>query len=245
MRAPIRNDAGCAGAERAPISARARLRRDALLPALSPMPAPVLYFIRHGETDWNVEGRLQGHRDVPLNASGREQATACGPILRKLVAREGRSLDSLDYVSSPLGRARQTMEIMRRHIDLAPTPYSVDERLAELSFGAWEGLTLSEIRDRDPALFAERERDKWRFVPPGGESYEQLAARMKTWYEDLRRDAVVVAHGGTARALLATLAIAAPHSAPNVPIDQGVVYRFAEGSMARYREHHVVSTPEI
>jgi probable phosphoglycerate mutase len=198
------------------------------------MPSPVLYYIRHGETDWNVEGRLQGHHDVPLNATGRRQAMTCGSILDALVARDGVPLDALDYESSPLGRARETMEIVRRRLDLAPTDYRVDARLAELSFGDWEGLTLAEIRRREPALLAERERNKWRFVPPAGESYEQLAARMRAWYDDLKRDAVVVAHGGTARALMVALGIAAARVAPNTPIDQGVVYRITEGSMARY-----------
>jgi broad specificity phosphatase PhoE len=198
------------------------------------MPSPVLYYIRHGETDWNVEGRLQGHHDIPLNATGCKQAMACGTILEALIARDGGLLEVLDYVSSPLGRARETMEIVRRRIALAPTAYRVDARLAELSFGNWEGLTLAEIRRREPALLAERERTKWRFVPPAGESYERLAARMRAWYDDLERDAVVVAHGGTARALMVTLGIAAERVAPNTPIDQGVVYRIAEGSMARY-----------
>jgi probable phosphoglycerate mutase len=198
------------------------------------VPSPLLYYIRHGETDWNVEGRLQGHHDVALNATGRKQATACGSILDALVARDGRALDALDYVSSPLGRARETMEIVRRRLDLEPTAYRVDARLAELSFGEWEGRTLAEVRALNPALLAERERNKWRFVPPGGESYQQLATRMRAWYDDLDGDTVVVAHGGTARSLMVTLGIATERAAPNTPIDQGVVYRITEGSMARF-----------
>ena len=199
------------------------------------MPSPLLYYIRHGETDWNVEGRLQGHHDVALNATGRKQAIACGAILGALVARDGRTLDALDYVSSPLGRARETMEIARRRLDLEPAAYRVDARLAELSFGEWEGRTLAELRALNPPLLAERERNKWRFVPPGGESYQQLAARMRAWYDDLAGDAVVVvAHGGTARALMVVLGIATERAAPNTPIDQGVVYRITEGSMARF-----------
>src|SRR6266850_7725781 len=77
------------------------------------MSQPVLYFARHGETDWNAERRLQGQHDVPLNALGREQASRCGGILRDLLTRDGRPTDDFDYVSSPLGRARETMELMR------------------------------------------------------------------------------------------------------------------------------------
>ena len=68
------------------------------------MSPPIVYYVRHGETDWNVIGRLQGRRDVPLNARGRAQAVHCGTILRELFANSARSPGDLDYVSSPLGR---------------------------------------------------------------------------------------------------------------------------------------------
>ena len=77
------------------------------------MPRPILYFVRHGETDWNRERRLQGQHDIPLNALGRVQASRCGELLRDLFARDGRPAANYDYVSSPLGRARETMELMR------------------------------------------------------------------------------------------------------------------------------------
>ena len=199
------------------------------------MPDPVLYYIRHGETEWNVEGRLQGRYDIALNARGRRQAAACGPILADLIARDGHALATIAFVSSPLSRARETMELMRASVGLEATAYRVDARLAELSFGDWEGLTLAEVRAREPAALAERERDKWRFVPPDGESYEQLSRRMRDWYAELTADTVVVAHGGTARVLMVALGIAAPRAAPNTPIDQGVVYRLATGHMTLHR----------
>ena len=74
---------------------------------------PAVFYIRHGETDWNVNGRLQGRRDVPLNARGRVQAMHCGEVLRDLFARDGRNVAELDFVSSPLGRARTTMNVDR------------------------------------------------------------------------------------------------------------------------------------
>ena len=120
---------------------------------------PVLYYIRHGETDWNAEQRLQGHRDTPLNARGRRQASHCGGILRDLLERDGRAAADCAYVSSPLCRARQTMELVRTALDLDPNGYGVDNRLIEISFGDWEGLTLPEIAARDAeALAAARAR---------------------------------------------------------------------------------------
>ena len=84
------------------------------------MRRPTLYYVRHGLTDWNVEQRLQGRRDVPLNRDGRAQALRCGEILRDLLVRDGRAPDSCDYVSSPLIRARETMELMRAALGLEP-----------------------------------------------------------------------------------------------------------------------------
>ena len=196
--------------------------------------APILYYIRHGETDWNVEGRLQGRHDVALNARGRAQAQHSGGILRDLFARDGRDAASLDYVCSPLGRARQTMELARAAIGLAPDGYAIEERLCEISFGAWEGFTIPQLRERDPARTAQREHDKWRFLPPGGESYEAVSKRMAEWYAGLTRDTVAVAHGGTARGLIAHLGIAKPAAAPLVDIAQGVVYVFRGKEMTRY-----------
>jgi probable phosphoglycerate mutase len=195
---------------------------------------PVLYYIRHGETDWNVAGRLQGRHDVPLNARGRDQACHCGEILRDLFAREGREPAGLDYLASPLGRARQTMELARTALGLPADGYQVATALSEISFGAWEGFTIAQLRNRDPQRLAAREHDKWRFLPPGGESYEMVAERMGAWYADLTRDAVVAAHGGTARGLMAWLGIAKPAAAPLIDIAQGVVYVFAGERLTRY-----------
>jgi len=195
---------------------------------------PTVYYIRHGETDWNVAGRLQGRRDVPLNARGRAQAAHCGDILRDLFVRDSRIAAELDYVSSPLGRARQTMELLRPPLGLPGDGYRIDERLAEISFGDWEGYTIAQLHSRDPQRIAAREQDKWHFVPPGGESYKLMSERLRDWYEGLSRDTVAVAHGGTARGLIAHLGIAKPAAAPLIDIEQGVVYVFQADQIMRY-----------
>jgi len=195
---------------------------------------PVIYYVRHGLTDWNVQQRLQGRHDVPLNPEGRAQAVTCGEILRDLLIRDGRRVDGLDYVSSPLVRARTTMELMRTTLGLDPAGYRVDERLAEIAFGEWEGLSYADVMARDPDIVARRESDKWGFRPPGGESYAQVTVRIRAWHETVVNDTVVAAHGGTARALVAHLGLAKPEDATHYSIDQGVVYVFAGGGMARY-----------
>jgi broad specificity phosphatase PhoE len=195
---------------------------------------PVIYYIRHGLTDWNLERRLQGRHDVPLNAAGCAQAACCAAILQRLFRRDRRAPESFDYVSSPLVRARKTMEVVRATLGLEPARYAVEEHLAEIAFGEWEGLTYSEIIARDQHVIAARESDKWGFMPPGGESYAQVAVRIRRWYESLDRDTVAAAHGGTARALIAHLGLAPPQDATHYSIDQGVVYVFSANGLARY-----------
>ncbi len=110
-----------------------------------------LIFVRHGETAYNAENRLQGQLDTPLNPRGREQARAVGGTLRRLVGSEIDRLEAADaFFASPLERARETMEIARDAMGLPPSRYRLDPVLKELSFGAWEGLTWREIEARDP-----------------------------------------------------------------------------------------------
>jgi broad specificity phosphatase PhoE len=195
---------------------------------------PILYYVRHGETDFNRKGRLQGRRDTVLNAHGRAQAAECGALLRDLFRRDRRAPQDFKYIASPLKRARETMQILRATLDLQPDDYEVDARLMEIAYGEWEGLTLPEIEARDPSILARRERDKWDFAPPGGESYRQLGERIGEWYRSLASDAVVAAHGGGVRALMALLNILPEDEATHAQIEQGMVYVFADGKLSRY-----------
>jgi broad specificity phosphatase PhoE len=198
------------------------------------MPVPVIYYIRHGETSWNADGRLQGAQDTALNELGRRQAVQSGHLLDGLLARDGRDKAQIPYLSSPLSRARTTMELMRGALNLPPRDYATDDRLREIGYGQWEGSTLSEMRAADPAFFAQRLADKWRVAPEGGETYEAVQRRMRDWYDGVRGDTVVVAHGGTARALMVALGFETPQSASDLPIAQGAVYVFDDGGLEKY-----------
>ena len=193
-----------------------------------------VYYIRHGETDWNVAGRLQGHRDIPLNDKGRGQARHCGDVLRDLFAKQGVDPAALDYVSSPLCRATETMELVREGLKLPRDGFRRDAQLTELSFGDWEGSTIALLHQNDPVRIGQREHDKFHFVPPNGESYRMITERMKRWHDGLQGDAVVTAHGGTCRGLMACLGIAKPAAAPLIDIAQGVVYVFRGAELTRY-----------
>jgi broad specificity phosphatase PhoE len=195
---------------------------------------PVLYFIRHGETDFNVAQRLQGRSETRLNARGRSQSREIAGVLRGLFERDRHQPSDFAHVSSPLLRARETMELMRAELGLEPKAYAIDDRLAEISYGEWEGFTLAEIQARDPGVLQRRERDKWDFLPPGGESYREVAKRVAAWYATVTRDTVVAAHGGVARALMANFHILQEEEATHADIPHGVVYVFDGGTLARY-----------
>lgn len=196
---------------------------------MTPVAPPPFLLIRHGETDWNRDGRLQGQRDVPLNAVGRDQASAVGRSLKRALDDRGLDPTQLRFVASPLGRARETMELLRQAAGLDPSVYRLEDRLAELSFGSWEGLTWSELKRTATDSVRARRHDKWAFVPPGGESYAQLAARVRPWLDTVQPFDIVVAHGGVARALMRLIGGASATDAPNADIWQGRILQFEAG----------------
>ena len=161
-------------------------------------PGITLYFVRHGETDWNRAQRYQGRRDIPLNATGRSQAQRNGRTLAEML---GPGAGALDFVASPLARATETMEIIRQELSLPAPEYRTDERLREIHYGHWEGELWSELPRTDPEGYAARQADPWNWQPAGGESYRTLSDRVAAWLAETRRDTVAVAHGGVSRVL--------------------------------------------
>ena len=155
-----------------------------------------IYLIRHGETEWNRAGRMQGQLDSPLTTRGEAQARAVGETLR------GLGVDGFEMVASPLGRTRATAAIVCGALGRDPGAMTTDERLMEMTWGAWDGLTLAEIEARDPGALAQRKADHWGYRPPGGgESYVMVALRVADWLKgvDPGRSLIVVSHGGAGR----------------------------------------------
>jgi broad specificity phosphatase PhoE len=193
------------------------------------MTPHTIYFVRHGETVWNTERRLQGRKHSDLTERGREQAAANAVTLLEAVP----DVKSLCFISSPQERARTSMEIIRARLDLPADRYIVDERLIELSFGAWEGMAAREIRSNEPDAWAAYEGSKWTEVPPGGESYAELIARVTSWLSDLRGDAVVVAHGAVGRAVRGLNLGVLPNDIPTFDTPaHDRVYRLSRGTEA-------------
>lgn len=177
-----------------------------------------LYVIRHGQTDWNAERRLQGQKDIPLNDVGRAQASQNGETLKGLLG----AAEGFSFIASPLSRTRETMERLRQAMGLDPLDYRTDERLRELSFGDWEGHTLKEVRRIAPEKLLARDADKWSFIPPGSvaESYEILCWRVGAWLQSLEGPTVSVSHGGVIRSLFRLIGGVDETEAAALPIPQ-------------------------
>jgi probable phosphoglycerate mutase len=154
-----------------------------------------LYLLRHGETAWNTERRMQGTRNSDLTERGRAQARAMGMALRAELALES---GPTVFLRSPLGRARETSLIVGRELGVDPALWRDDLRLAELSYGAWEGLSWKEIEVDRPNALAEWRADPHGFCPPGGESHFELRRRSEAVLADIIASGtrtVVVGHG--------------------------------------------------
>jgi broad specificity phosphatase PhoE len=154
-----------------------------------------LYVLRHGETAWNTERRMQGTRNSDLTDRGRAQAHAMGRALKAELALE--PAPTL-FLRSPLGRARETSLIVGHELGIDPSEWRDDPRLAELSYGSWEGLSWTEIEVDRPNALADWRADPHTFSPPGGESHADLRRRIEAALADIvaaNRRTVVVGHG--------------------------------------------------
>lgn len=159
-----------------------------------------LYIIRHGETDWNVEGRLQGESDLPLNQNGQNMALKTGQALEKI---------SFDLViTSPYTRAKQTADLILGNRKI---PWLIDKRIREINWGEWDGKTTEDLK----AIGKKEEFDLFYKAPfqfrgaPGGETIEQVCARGRIFLESLEKEPeyekktiLVISHGCTIRGIL-------------------------------------------
>jgi broad specificity phosphatase PhoE len=176
---------------------------------------PELIFIRHGETDWNARGLIQGSIETDLNEKGHEQAKR----IASLLAARNLRLSEYDFYVSPQKRARQTMA----HIVLAlglPSEYVVmDHRLRELGFGIWESKPFWELK-ASPIYPADPEtRFGWR--PEGGESYADGIVRVEDFRQRLKRKAIVVSHGAVGRCMIGNITGLGPAQIVGLKTPQG------------------------
>ncbi len=188
-----------------------------------------IYFLRHGQTDWNVDGLLQGQTDTLINETGRAQARANAARLAEVLADAGHDPRDFDYVASPLRRACETMELLRGGLGLEAAGYRTDRRLMEIAFGDWEGRSYRQIKRDDPEAHRLRQADKWSYRPPGGESYAMLSERVRAWYGEIAGPAIVVAHGGVGRVLSGHIGSLSPAETIRLHVPQDLVMAIDDG----------------
>lgn len=184
----------------------------------------LIYLVRHGETEWNLVRRYQGWSDSPLTRRGVAQAEAIGGVLARLP-----EAGDAAVVSSPLGRARRTAELIQAaRASLAPIGF--DDRLKEISLGSWDGLERAAIEALKPGVFDGGGRYEWYFHTPDGETYDAFAARIGDWLGEPTEGArIVVAHGIVIRVLRGLYAGLPRAAALSLPVPQDRISRLADG----------------
>jgi probable phosphoglycerate mutase len=174
----------------------------------------MLAFVRHGDTPWSVEGRIQGRSDVPLSDSGR--AAIRGLHLPK-------PCRGMRIVSSPLARCVETAAL------LGAPDAPRDPRLAEMSWGAWEGRRLAELRAELGRAMEENEARGWDFRPEQGESPREVLERVRSWLAELDEPTLAVTHRGVIRAIFAAATGWDMLGKPPAKLDWSAVHLFRVG----------------
>ena len=179
--------------------------------------------MRHGETEWNRLGIIQGWTDIPLNETGHGQAKS---VARAFAAHPEVSRDCR-FAVSPLGRTRQTMAHISEALALPPSHVSIAPSIKELGFGIWEGKPFWELK-ASPIYPADPEtRYSWR--PQGGESYSDGLERLAAWLSAITEPTVVVAHGAIGRCLIAEIAGIERRDLVELEMRQGSYCRLSSG----------------
>ena len=185
----------------------------------------MLYLLRHGQTEWNRDHRLQGQGNSPLTDLGRQQAG----LMADLLAREIAEPQKFRLVSSPLQRARETAEVVAVKFAL---PLEFDARLAEIALGEWEGRFYREVQTECAHLLTGTTPYDWFFRAPGGETFDAMSARIGEWLQDCGdRPTIAVAHGLTGRILRGLYLGLDVETMLSQPVPQDGVYRLVGGEL--------------
>lgn len=180
------------------------------------MTYPELYIMRHGQTVWNAEGRMQGVLNSPLTDKGKDQAAKQGRILASC------DLEGFQFLCSPQGRAVQTAGIALAGIaDMIHT----DERLREISVGDWGGMLRDDLpmEDVEDPFMAQYE------AAPGGEGIAGVERRVQSFLADLQGPAVLVTHGITSRVIRSIIVGGDALQTSTIHGGQGCVYHLKDG----------------
>ena len=185
---------------------------------------PELYILRHGETEWNAEGRMQGALNSPLTQAGRAQAARQAEILARI------DLSGFDILCSPQGRAFETAAIaLARQV----THLRTDDRLREIAVGDWAGKVRSELPGADAFVDGPDGALELYERAPGGEGFGALEVRCAAFLSSLTGPSVLVTHGITSRMMRAILTGEGASGLANMRGGQGVVYHLKNSVQKR------------
>ncbi len=182
---------------------------------------PELWILRHGETEWNVSGRLQGQFDSPLTDRGLSQAKQQGEILKSTLPERG-----VRVFSSSAKRALRTAEIA---MEGRSCRIERDPGLQEISIGTWAGMTVTGIQSAHPDLKHLDDPHVWKFQAPGGERLSHMQARLEAFLQKLDSPSVIVTHGVTSRMLRCLVLGLDITNLSQVPGGQGMVHHIRGG----------------
>jgi probable phosphoglycerate mutase len=185
-----------------------------------------VFLLRHGETVWNTERRLQGEHDSPLTCRGREQAHLLGRILAKHLGPR----HQVPMYVSPLGRTRATAVIVQQHAESSRV--ISEPRIKEVSLGAWEGLTRAEVDARWPGLTDGLASPEWFFRAPGAERYADFEQRIRAWLEEQNGSVIAVSHGVAGRIIRGLYLGLSREQTLALTVPQDIVWRLAGGEIA-------------
>ena len=181
--------------------------------------------VRHGETEWNAQGRFQGQLDSPLTVLGRKQAGDMGALLAKVLPAGA----DIPMHVSPLGRTRDTAAILARHRPFSPV--SFDSRLQEVTTGSWDGLDHAGIEAGWPGRLDGCTAFDWYFRSPDGEGYEAACERFRDWLRGVEGPVVAVSHGLAGRLIRGVYLGLSRDAVLCLPVPQDVVWHLCDGTV--------------
>jgi broad specificity phosphatase PhoE len=176
-----------------------------------------------------MKGRYQGQVDSPLTENGVEQVSDVAHMLSLTVP----DMSGVEVISSPLGRALQTAEIICDTVGYEFRKVRIDDRLTEVSLGSWDGLTTSEIEKHFPGALADTNQYNWYFKNPDGETYEMVVARMLSWLDSIKNFPIVIAisHGLSGRVLRGVYAKYEKTEALQLDVSQNTFFKLSNGTI--------------
>ncbi|MGE7919753.1 histidine phosphatase family protein [Viridibacillus sp. NPDC093762] len=191
-----------------------------------------IYLLRHGETVFNSQGRYQGELDSPLTDDGIAQVKSIARVLKMYI----QDPKEWGIISSPLGRAMQSTEIICNTLGLDVSKVQTDNRLSEVSVGSWAGLTIKEIEEKWPELLKQTDHYNWYFNSPNGESYACVEERVTDWLKSIEghEKIIAVSHGLTGRILRGVYNNLEKNQALKLEVSQDTFFKLVNHNVERF-----------